>query len=299
MSRAMKGSALVIGGAGFLGSHVADALTESGYEVCIYDRVQSQYLRNNQRMILGSIEDEASLLTAMSGVDYVFHLAAIADIASCNNNPMAAIESNILGSARVFESCFRSKVQKIIFASSVYVYSDSGGFYRATKQASETLLREYAKKFDQRYSILRYGSLYGPRSPDWNGLKQYIRTILKNEAIIYKGTGEEKREYIHIADAALMTVDAIDSRYDGQCLLLTGQESLSSRDVLQLIFEIIGLRENIKFNVDAIDSAHYRTTPYKFEKQRAIKINPTSHVDFGQGILEMIQELTPDEDHQH
>ena len=140
MSRAMKGSALVIGGAGFLGSHVADALTESGYEVCIYDRVQSQYLRNNQRMILGSIEDEASLLSAMSGVDYVFHLAAIADIASCNKNPMAAIESNILGSARVFESCYKSKVQKIIFASSVYVYSDSGGFYRATKQASETLL---------------------------------------------------------------------------------------------------------------------------------------------------------------
>ena len=278
---------------------IADRATESGYEVCIYDRVQSQYLRNNQRMILGSIEDEASLLSAMSGVDYVFHLAAIADIASCNKNPMAAIESNILGSARVFESCYKSKVQKIIFASSVYVYSDSGGFYRATKQASETLLREYAKKFDQRYSILRYGSLYGPRSPEWNGLKKYIRTILENEAIIYKGTGEEKREYIHIADAALMTVDAIDSKYDGQCLLLTGQESLSSRDVLQLIFEIIGLRENIKFNLDAIDSAHYRTTPYKFEKQRAIKINPTSHVDFGQGILEMIHELTPNEDNKH
>ena len=63
----MKGSALVIGGAGFLGSYVADALTESGHEVCIYDRVQSQYLRNNQRMILGSIEDEASLLSAMVG----------------------------------------------------------------------------------------------------------------------------------------------------------------------------------------------------------------------------------------
>ena len=69
--------------------------------------------------------------------------------------------------------------------------------------------------------------------------------------------------------------------------------------MLQLIFEIIGLRENIKFNVDAIDSAHYRTTPYKFEKQRAIKINPTSHVDFGQGILEMIHELTPNEDNKH
>ena len=96
-----------------------------------------------------------------------------------------------------------------------------------------------------------------------------------------------------------MTVDAIDSKYDGQCLLLTGQESLSSRDVLQLIFEIIGLRENIKFNLDAIDSAHYRTTLLQIRKQRAIKINPTSHVDFGQGILEMIHELTPNEDNKH
>ena len=281
---------LVIGGAGFLGSHVADQLSELGHDVTVYDRTESPYLRDDQNMITGDLSFE-SINAAMHNMDIVFHFAAIADIHESNKDPYSTVNANVLGAVNVFEAARTHKISKLLYASSMYVYSDSGGFYRATKQAAETLLKAYFEKYNLPYTVLRYGSLYGPRSQPWNGLNKYITEIMKTDQITYRGNGEERREYIHIVDAARITAQAIDSRYDNKSLLITGQQSLASKQILELIFEILGKTKNINFENNNDDTSHYRLTPYRYKPDLAVKLNPDHFIDFGQGIIEMIEQI--------
>lgn len=281
---------LVIGGSGFLGSHVTDQLSDLGHTVTIYDRADSPYRRQEQKIIIGDLSYD-QLDAAMKNIDIVFHFAAIADIQESNNNPYAAIEANIMGAANVFEAIKNNNVSKLLYASTMYVYSDKGGFYRATKQATETLLKAYAERYELPFTVLRYGSLYGPRSQPWNGLNRYITEIIETGQIEYKGNGEERREYIHIIDAARMTARAIDKEFDNKSLLITGQQSLASKQILELIFEILGKEKNIVYNDDDLDKSHYRLTPYRYQPDLATKLNPDHFIDFGQGIIEMIENI--------
>ncbi|HNW93643.1 MAG TPA: NAD(P)-dependent oxidoreductase, partial [bacterium] len=152
----------VCGGSGFLGSHVADALTRAGHTVTVFDKTASPYLQPGQQMIQGDILDGAALAAAVRGADAVYHLAALADIAE--NNPQAIAEANVIGTINLLEACRVAGVRRFIFASSVYVYSDKGSFYRCSKQAAELFIEEYRQRYGLRYTILRYGSLYGPRA---------------------------------------------------------------------------------------------------------------------------------------
>lgn len=290
MGRSPKYKSLVIGGAGFIGSHVADELSDLGHEVIILDQVQSPYLRSGQQMIVGDLSRK-TLIAAMQDVDYVFHFAAVADIKQANQSPLNTISTNVMGSANVFDACRTLKVKKLVMASTIYVYSEAGGFYRATKQAAEELLKTYAQQFGLRYSILRFGSLYGPRAQDWNGINGYISSIIKDGKITYCGDGNEQREYIHIFDAARLTTLILDSKYDNQSLIITGQQMMRSRDLLELIFEIIGKKPDIIFDQHNRDKAHYSLTPYCLRPDIARKLNPAEFIDIGQGILNLLAEF--------
>lgn len=286
---------LVIGGSGFLGSHVADQLSNLGHKVTIYDKTHSSFLRDDQNMITGDLSYE-QLNVAMKDIDIVFHFAAMADIKESNDNPYACIQANILGATNVFEAIKNNKISKLLYASTMYVYSDKGGFYRATKQATETVLKAYSERYNLSFTILRYGSLYGPRSQSWNGLNRYITEIIKTGRIEYKGNGQERREYIHIVDAARMTARAIDPKFDNKSLLITGQQSLASKQILELIFEILGKEQDIQYNNDDLDKSHYRLTPYRYQPDLAVKLNPDHFIDFGQGIIELIENINSSDD---
>ena len=159
--------AVVFGGSGFLGSHVADALTDEGFQVTIFDRQQSPYLQKQQNMVLGDIMDLSDILKVMRNVDVVYHFAGIADINEANEKPLEAVKQNILGTSNILEACKQAKVSRFIFASTVYVYSEHGGFYRSTKQACELLIENYSKLHDLDFTILRFGSLYGKRANEF------------------------------------------------------------------------------------------------------------------------------------
>jgi len=156
--------ALIFGGSGFLGSHVADALTEGGYDVTIFDRNESMYLRGDQKMVVRDILDEESVKQAVSQADYVYNFAGIADIDEASRNPFETIKQNIIGNALVLESCRQAKIKRYVFASSLYVYGKSGSFYRSSKQSCELIIENYNEMYNIPYTILRYGSLYGPES---------------------------------------------------------------------------------------------------------------------------------------
>jgi len=284
---------IVVGGAGFLGSHLADALSDAGYGVSIFDMKESEWLRPDQEMILGNIQDLEGLVKAFKGAKYIYHMAGIADIDEASSRPRETVFQNIIGSTNVIEACISAKVEKLVFASTVYVYSDKGSFYRVSKQAVELLLENYHREYGLNYTTMRYGSLYGPRSQEWNGLKKFVVQAVKNKKIAYPGTGEERREYIHVKDAASLSVKALDERYNNQCLTLTGTQVMTTRQVLTMVREILNEPVELDFvpSGSTYDLFHYQMTPYRYTPKPGRKLVTDCFIDLGQGILDMIDEV--------
>ncbi len=281
---------LVIGGSGFIGSHIADDLTSRGHKVTIFDKYVSEWIREDQKMVSGDIMDVDLLEQYISYSDIVYHMAAIADIKEAKESPVDTITVNILGSVNIIDLCVKHSA-RLIYGSTVYVYSKHGSFYRASKQSVETLIEEYHSIYGLKYTIIRYGSLYGPRSQDWNGLKRIVLSMLKDREIVYGGTGRERREYIHVVDAARMSVDILDGNYNTQAITLTGTQVLTSLDLLDTIAEILDDDIKIKFDQASSTHSHYLLTPYQYIPKRSIKLISNEYVDIGQGILELISEV--------
>ena len=287
----MKKTVVIFGGSGFLGSHLADALTDQGYAVRIYDLVRSPWLRPEQEMVLGDIMDEVAVEETLRGAYCVYHLAGIADIEASILSPKSTLEKNIIGSAIVFDAAVKAGIQRLMYASTIYVYSQQGSFYRVSKQAVEHLLEAYAEQFGLAYTILRYGSLYGPRSQEWNGLKRYIAQAVHEGRIVYPGSGEERREYIHVKDAARMSIAALAPEFVNERLTLTGTHALNSRELLRMIQEILGGKVEIEYNPANRNIAHYDMTPYRFTPREGKKMVSSVFVDMGQGILDLVEEV--------
>ena len=288
-----RGKVVITGGSGFFGSHLADCLSDRGYEVVIFDIESSPWLRQDQNMVIGDILDYELVSSVIKDAEYVYHLASVAEIAQAVKNPRKAIEQNIIGSANVIDSCINAKVRRILFASTVYVYSNKGSFYRVTKQAVESMLEAYHEEFELEFTILRYGSLYGPRAQKWNGLRQFVSQAIKTGKIIYPGTGDERREYIHVKDAAKLSFDALAPEFANKCLTLTGTQVLLVKEVLRMIQEIAGGNIEIGYSPQGIgyDLFHYSLTPYRYTPRRGDKIVPSIFIDLGQGILDIIEEV--------
>ena len=281
---------LVFGGGGFLGSHVCDELTYLGHYVTIFDRIESPYLKNGQKMVVGNILDEELVSELTKNIDIVYNFAALADLNETLDKPLETIKINILGNTIILEACRRNNVKRFIYASTLYVYSQEGGFYRCSKQAAEQYVEEYYKKYNLNYTILRFGSLYGPRADQSNGLYKIIKGALENGYVKYEGSENALREYIHVEDAAKASAHAIDEIFRNQSVTLTGQQPMRVIDLLEMISEILNLKEPIKF-INNTKNGHYVRTPYSYQPKLGIKYSPNLHVDLGQGLLQLIVEI--------
>ena len=235
--------------------------------------------------------DREHVIEVMKEFNYVIHFAGIADIGESKKRPIDTIETNIIGTANLLEGARINKIEKFIFASSVYVFSKYGSFYGKSKQACELLIEEYQNEFNLDYIHVRYGSLYGPRAQEWNGLKKYISEIIVNKKINFLGNGEEKREYIHVKDAAIMTADLLESEEKNIAVNITGQQVISTLDLFKLIFEVLQLEENIHLSEESRVVSHYKISPYSFQPKESKKLVPKKFIDIGQGVLEIIHEI--------
>jgi len=278
---------VVTGGAGFLGSHVADALSEKGYKVTIFDLNESKWLRDDQEMITGDILDTKKLDNLVKDKYAVYHFAGIAGLKDANENPSETVKYNILGTANLLDSCAKYHIERFIFASTVYVYSDHGGFYRSSKQSCELLIENYYKLKNLNYSILRFGSLYGRRANEFNWIYKTIYQALTEGKMYRKGDGEEVRDYIHVKDAARCCVEILDQNYKNKYLLLTGNQKIKVKELLQMISEMISKDIKIKYLNERM-SGHYDITPYSFKPRIASKMSMPSYTDLGEGILDTI-----------
>ena len=134
---------LVTGSSGFLGSHLVDHLVKEGHNVILFDSQSSNYIKKNKFEIVGSILDFKSLKKAMKGCDYVYHFADQTDIDLSTKQIQDTLDINITGTLNVLNLAKQYKIKKVIFASSVYVDSNLGSFYKITKHTCEQLLFEF------------------------------------------------------------------------------------------------------------------------------------------------------------
>jgi UDP-glucose 4-epimerase len=290
--------AVVFGGSGFLGSHVADALSDAGYDVTVADIVPAPYLRPDQHFVECDIADAEAVLRATGASEVVYHFAGLADISECRRRPRDTVTVNVLGTVNILEAARAAGSRRFVFASSIYVAGASGSFYRVSKQACELYIEEYQREYALDYTILRFGTLFGRRADDANSVHRYLRQALEQRRIVAYGTGDELREYIHAGDAARLSVDILADEFASEQLVLTGHHPLRFRELLSLIAEIVGDDVEIELHAPGendelanVYSGHYSITPYAFRPKLARKLVTTSYVDLGQGLVDVLHEL--------
>ncbi|MBV9465794.1 MAG: NAD(P)-dependent oxidoreductase, partial [Solirubrobacterales bacterium] len=146
------------------------------------------------------------------------------------------------------------------------------------------------------FTILRFGTVYGPRADRHNSVRGYLRQALRDHRIVAAGTGEEIREYVHVRDAARSSVQVLEEEFRNQRVVLTGHHAMRFRDLLEMIREIVGdveleLRAPDAGDARHGDSGHFTRTPYSFRPKLARKLVANPYLDMGQGLLECLEEI--------
>jgi UDP-glucose 4-epimerase len=227
---------LVTGGAGFIGSHVVDRLLGLGHNVTVYDNLstgRSRFLEESRRspkcgVIIGDILDGESLRQAVSGAEYVFHLAANADVRFGTDHPRRDLEQNTIGTFNVLEAMRTAGVRRIAFASTGSVYGEATvvptpedapfpiqtSLYAASKLAGEGLIQAYCEGFGFEAHIFRFVSILGERYSHGH-VFDFYRSLAADPGVLrVLGNGRQRKSYLYVQDCLDAMFCAIDKARD-------------------------------------------------------------------------------------
>lgn len=259
----MKGQKIVVtGGLGFIGSNLVEALIEDN-EVIIIDDLTSGKLENikhlkkaNLKLFKGSITD-LDLEKIMSGVDYVFHEAALISVPESVLNPLAYNDVNVNGTLKVLMASRNADVKKVVFASSSAVYGENENLpvsedaplkplspYAVNKAAGEM----YGQVFTENYGLptisLRYFNVFGPRQDPNSAyaavIPNFINTILNGEKPLVYGDGEQSRDFIPVKQIVKANIQACESNKTGIFNIALGKKTTINQ-LLNMINEVMGV----------------------------------------------------------
>lgn len=284
-----KKKILIFGGSGFLASHLFDELSKKNFDVKIFDYKKSPYLKKSKKLIIGDIMNQKKVLEACKKVDIIYHFAAVADLKEANKDHLKAINTNIFGTVNILEAAIKSKVKKIIFASSIYARSQQGGFYSTTKLASEMIIERYCEKYPLKFIILRFGSLYGSRSNKFNPIGNFIIQAIKQKKITRFSDGREIRNYIHINDLKKICTDVLKKKFENKHINIIGNKATSVRSIINLIKKFIPNIKIVFKNKKMI--YNYKKNPFTYKIRKGITISPKNEFNLELGIKNLIKEM--------
>ena len=286
----MKKHICIIGGSGFLGSHVSDQFSKfKNYNVTIFDKRKSKFLKKKQKMVVGYIMNFKLLKKTLANKDYVFNFSGISQLDFALYQPFKTAKFNILGLINILEACRYNKVKHFIQASSIYSLSNDGGFYSCSKRAAEDYIKEFKKKYDLDYTILRYGSLYGPRADKNNGIYKIINYAIKNKKLLYEGSKLTRRNYISVEDASILSVKILNKKFQNKTLILKGRDSIKVLDLLKKLSKILKIEnEKIYFDENKRQLGHYirKPDPYKIDEGKELYYE--KKINFTQSIKKLV-----------
>lgn len=239
-------TALVTGAAGFIGSHIAEALASQGWRViCIdnmktgkYENLHPWFNRNTCELHVADVREYSAIVQYFPGVDVVFHNAA-SKCTVCREDPKTDLLVNALGTMNVCHAAIENGVKKVIHASTGSV-NDIRSYYGNSKMAGETYLRvcrEYHPRFN--YTILRYHHVYGPRQDDSDKggvIPIFIRNIFNGEPVTIFGDGLQVRHFTHVSDIVRANLWAAENPVtDGKTYNVLSDVTCTINDLAGLI----------------------------------------------------------------
>ncbi len=252
---------LVTGGAGFIGSHLADGLLAAGHEVAVLDN-----LSHGHRDFLAPVVRLYQLDLRRDDLDgcfgefqpqAVFHCAAQVDVAYSLAHPAEDARTNYLGTLRLLEACRLRGVGKLIYASSAAIYGEPEVLpvpeghptrplspYGLSKYVVEETLALYGRLHGLTHTVLRYANVYGPRQdPEGEAgvVAIFARRMLKGEEVVIYGDGNQERDFVYVGDVVDASLLALE-RGDGEVLNLGTARMVTVRDVFELLAELTAYR---------------------------------------------------------
>lgn len=280
---------LVTGGSGFIGSHLVDELINQSHQVTVLDRILSKGIKNKKiKFVRTDLSNEKQLKKAFKNQDVIFHFGGLSGINESMINPLRTADYNIMGTIRLLKLSKEFKIKRFIFASTVYVNSEQGSFYKSSKRAAEDFIEEYRKKYKLNFTILRFGTVYGERASRENGIDKIINNGLKKKKIIYSGNKKSIREYIHVKDAVKATVKILKKKFINKYINITGSKRISVVKALNIIKKELNLNTKIIYE-NKKEEGHYINTPDNLKIKKATKIKIKKSIPFNIGIREIIK----------
>ncbi len=297
---------LITGGAGFVGSHLADKLVQMGTKVVVIDNFDEFYAgkemnvnhnleRKNYRLVKGDILSFDALLSAMKGVDIVFHEAAQAGLRHCNSHPMKAHNVNVTGTINVLIAARQNKVKRVVYASSSSIFGPPQNIpmdeehhtnptspYGATKLAAEKYCLAFNNVYDLSAVCLRYFSVYGPRGRPDQVFYKFAESLSKGKAPIIFGDGSQTRDFTYISDVVDANILAAEvDMADGEVFNIGFGSELSINDAARKV------RERLQVDIEPMYKPSYKGDfpRTRADNSRAQKIlGWTPRVDIDEGL---------------
>ncbi|MDQ6836489.1 MAG: NAD-dependent epimerase/dehydratase family protein [Actinomycetota bacterium] len=248
---------LVTGGSGFIGSHVVDKLRARGHEPVIYDLRPSSWHEDLEQpvdTVLGSITDREALERALHSCDAVAHLAAVADVNDVHAEPEDAERVNARGTVAVLEAARRAGVKRIVYASTIWVYSDCepeqvdedtllpppSHLYTSTKLAGELYCKAYQELYGIDYTILRFGIPYGPRAREAAVVPAFVNKALAGDPLTLAGDGSQSRKFVYVEDLADGVALGLEEVARNRVYNLASDETVTIKQIAETIKELMG-----------------------------------------------------------
>jgi UDP-glucose 4-epimerase len=265
----MKKRCLILGGGGFIGSHLADALLENGYEVVIFDKLNFSRKNLEQnigkiKIIEGDFNNEIDLKNALSGIDIAFHLVSSTLPANSNENPIYDVETNLVSTLRFLNEAMINKISKVIFISSggtVYGIPERLPIkeyhprkpicsYGIIKKTIEDYLYMFEKIYGLDYYVFRLSNPYGERQNPHVAqgvIPVFLKKLIKGEKIEIWGDGKIERDYIYIKDVIDALMLALKKNPDDRIFNLGSGKGYTLNDILEIIEKVSGKKPKVIF----------------------------------------------------
>jgi nucleoside-diphosphate-sugar epimerase len=256
--------ALVTGGAGFIGSHLVEALVSTGCRVAVLDNLSSgkytnlEHLEGQFSFFPEDIRNRPALDAAVENCEVIFHLAAVVSVPQTIENPVDSAAVNDMGTIHVLDAACRKRVKRVVISSSCAVYGDDPGLpkrenmhpkplspYAAQKLAAEYYAKVFYELYGVEAAVLRYFNVYGPRqdpsSPYSGVISIFMTKVLQNDPAVIHGDGNQSRDFIYVQDVVRANLLAATAENPGgQVINIGSGGSVTINDLWKSVCAISG-----------------------------------------------------------
>lgn len=307
------GRILVTGGAGFIGSHLVDALLGKGYKIRVLDNLSTGKVTNlpvdnaDLELVVGDVADSAVVDQAMRDCSAVVHLAAVASVQASVDDPVATHQANFVGTLNVCQSMLKAGVKRVVFASSAATYGNNGEGtaitedtpkspltpYASDKLASEYYLDFYRREHGLEPVIFRFFNIFGPRqdpsSPYSGVISIFTERALTRKPITVFGDGEQTRDFVYVQDLVSILVQAVEPPKPAPEAINVGlNRATSLNDLIAELGKATGAPLNVTYQAPRQgDIRHSRANNTRLLERFALP-EPTS---IGQGLAQLLRSL--------